>query len=67
MRGGRVLGPIERLIVTAVVVSGGTAGAGFASEEKAPKVDEITEYFLIGTFVSVLIAGVLALLVLAAA
>lgn len=95
MRGGRVLGPIERLIVAAAVISGGTAGAGFvvaakgllrfreirpaaadddvdeknqpASEEKTPKVDEITEYFLIGTFVSVLIAGVLALLVLAAA
>lgn len=91
MRGGRVLGPIERLIVAAAVVSGGIAGAGFVVAAKGllrfreirpakadqksqpapggkapPKVDEITEYFLIGTFVSVLIAGILALLVLAA-
>jgi hypothetical protein len=34
---------------------------------RGPRVDEITEYFLIGTFVSILIAATAAILVLAAA
>ncbi len=89
MRGGRVLGPMERLIVAAAVVSGGIAGAGFVIAAKGllrfreiravdrssgadwpeetgqPKVDEITEYFLIGTFTSVVIAAAVSVLVLA--
>jgi hypothetical protein len=87
LRGGRVLGPMERLIVAAAVVSGGIAGAGFviaakgllrfreiqapgrsgARQIRQPRVDEITEYFLIGTFASVVIAGIIAILVLASA
>jgi hypothetical protein len=69
MRGGRILGPMERLIVAATVVSGNVAGAGFVIAAKGllrfreirsgdqrnaePKVDQITEYFLVGTFTSV--------------
>lgn len=86
LRGGRVLGPMERMIIAASVVSGGIAGAGFViaakgllrfreirgAEESSgrrirqPRVDEITEYFLIGTFASVFIAAATAALVLAA-
>jgi hypothetical protein len=64
LRGGRVLGPMERLIIVAAVISGDLAGAGFVIAAKGllrfremrertaagSKVDEITEYFLIGTF-----------------
>jgi hypothetical protein len=90
MRGGRVLGPMERLIVAASIVSGAAAGAGFVIAAKGllrfreiqgsrdddpgrrgrrvpTRVDEITEYFLIGTFTSVFVACVLSVLVLAAA
>ncbi|HET7120492.1 MAG TPA: hypothetical protein VFI17_04475 [Solirubrobacterales bacterium] len=80
LRGGRLLGPMERLLVAASVVAGGFAGAGFVIAAKGllrfrelrdvdasgPKLDSITEYFLIGTFTSVLIAAVAAVLVLAA-
>jgi hypothetical protein len=86
LRGGRVLGPMERLMVAAAVISGSLAGAGFviaakgllrfreirvgdqdkAEDLQQPGVDEITEYFLIGTFTSLLIAAALGLLVLAA-
>jgi hypothetical protein len=34
LRGGRVLGPMERLMVAAAVVSGGLAGAGFVVAAK---------------------------------
>jgi hypothetical protein len=79
LRGGRLLGPMERLIVAAAVVSGAMAGAGFVIAAKGllrfreirggdqPKVDEITEYFLIGTFTSVVVAAAVGVLVLAAA
>lgn len=91
MRGGRVLGPMERLIVAAAVISGGVAAAGFviaakgllrfreirsadqsgakgpSAEERQSKADEITEYFLIGTFASVVLAGTVSVLVLAGA
>jgi len=79
LRGGRLLGPMERLLVAASIVAGGFAGAGFViaakgllrfreltQPEAPPKVDSITEYFLIGTFTSVLVAGICSLLVLAA-
>ena len=80
LRGGRLLGPMERLLVAASVVAGGFAGAGFVIASKGllwfrelrdlgaagPRLDSITEYFLIGTFTSVLIASAAALLVLAA-
>lgn len=83
MRGGRILGPMERLIVAAAVVSSNVAGAGFVIAAKGllrfreirsgdrlsdqPKVDEITEYFLVGTFTSVLVAAIMGVLVLAGA
>jgi len=77
LRGGRVLGPMERLMVAAAVISGSLAGAGFVVAAKgllrfreirsdgsqSPGVDEVTEYFLIGTFASVLVAASLGLLV----
>ncbi len=79
LRGGRLLGPMERLLVAASIIAGGFAGAGFVIAAKGllrfreltqpagrPKVDSITEYFLIGTFTSVLVAGVCSLFVLAA-
>jgi len=77
MRGGRLLGPMERLIVAGSVISGDVAGAGFVIAAKGllrfreirgtdqPKVDEITEYFLVGTFTSVLVAAIVGILVLA--
>lgn len=76
-KGGRLLGPMERLIVAAAVVAGDPAGAGLVVAAKSllrfPEVNrppntnihELTEYLLVGTFTSVLIAGVLALLLLA--
>lgn len=78
LRGGRMLGPVERIFVAASIVSGSLAGAGFVVAAKGllrfreigeagqPKVDEVTEYFLIGTFISVLVAAATAVLVLAA-
>lgn len=77
-RGGRLLGPMERLIVVASVVSGDLAGAGFVIAAKGllrfreirasdkSTVDEVTEYFLIGTFVSVVLAAAVGVLLLAA-
>jgi len=90
-KGGRVLGPMERLLVAAGVVSGSLAGAGLVVAAKGllrfrelrpgpgnggkedsdsgeqPGLDESTEYVLIGTFASVLIACAISLLVLASA
>jgi len=75
-RGGRLLGPMERLIVAAAVVAGDPAAAGFVVAAKGllrfpevnrpenPNLHELTEYLLVGTFTSVLIAGILALLLL---
>lgn len=77
MRGGRLLGPMERLIVAGAVISGDIAGAGFVIAAKGllrfreirdtdqTRVDEITEYFLIGTFTSVFVAVIVGLLILA--
>lgn len=76
-RGGRLLGPMERLIVAAAVVAGDPAGAGLVVAAKGllrfpevtksddANIHELTEYLLVGTFTSVLTAGILALLVLA--
>jgi hypothetical protein len=75
-KGGRLLGPMERLIVAAAVVAGDPAGAGFVvaakgllrfpevSRTENDNIHELTEYLLVGTFTSVLIAGILAMLVL---
>lgn len=89
LRGGRLLGPIERVFVAASIVAGSLAGAGFVVAAKGllrfremgergqpkdgmtdgkdqPKIDTVTEYVLIGTFTSVLVAAIAAVLVLAA-
>jgi hypothetical protein len=79
LHGGRLLGPMERLIIAAAVLSGSAAAAGFVIAAKGllrfreigggsgSNVDEITEYFLIGTFTSTVLAAAVAILVLAAA
>jgi len=79
LKGGRLLGPLERLIVFAILLAGDPAAAAIVitgkgllrfpeirSEAREPGPDAVTEYFLIGTFVSLLIASLLAVLVLAA-
>ncbi|HEU5105366.1 MAG TPA: hypothetical protein VFU11_05955 [Solirubrobacterales bacterium] len=79
LKGGRLLGPLERLIVFAIVLAGDPAAAAIVvtgkgllrfpeirSEARQPGPDAVTEYFLIGTFVSLLVASLLAVLVLAA-
>jgi hypothetical protein len=77
LRGGRLLGPMERIIVGAIVVAGDPAGAALVIAAKGllrfPEIrndpgqpDQITEYFLIGTFTSLLLAALMAVLVVAA-
>ncbi len=79
LKGGRLLGPLERLIVFAIVLAGDPAAAAIVITGKGllrfPEIrtetrqrgpDSVTEYFLIGTFVSLLIASLLAVFVLAA-
>ncbi len=78
LSGGRILGPMERLFVAAMVVSGNLAAAaaliaakGFLrlpeirsnTEQHGGADDHVTEYFLIGTFCSLLIASALGTLV----
>jgi hypothetical protein len=76
--GGRVLGPLERLIVFAIVLAGDPAAAAIVitgkgllrfpeirRDSEKPGPDARTEYFLIGTFASLVIAALLAVLVLA--
>ena len=76
--GGRVLGPLERLIVFAIVLAGDLAAAAIVvtgkgllrfpeirEESRDPGPDAATEYFLIGTFASLVIAALLGILVLA--
>lgn len=79
LSGGRVLGPLERLLIAAIILAGDPAAAAIVvtakgllrfpelrgeSQQRGP--DAITEYFLIGTFSSLLIAALAAVLVLAA-
>ncbi|HEY3435394.1 MAG TPA: hypothetical protein VGK41_07050 [Solirubrobacterales bacterium] len=79
LAGGRVLGPLERLIVAAIVLAGDPAAAAIVvaakgllrfpdlrSEGEVSGPDSVTEYFLIGTLTSLSVAAVLAVLVLAA-
>jgi len=78
LAGGRLLGPMERLFVGAMVISGDlTAAAALiaakgllrlpeirSSTERASGVaDQVTEYVLIGTFSSLLVASVFGALV----
>jgi hypothetical protein len=74
LRGGRLLGPMERLIVAATILAGDSVGVALVIAAKGllrfPEIrggaDELTEYLLIGTFTSLLLAGALAAFVLAA-
>lgn len=70
LRGGRVLGPLERLLIVSLALAGQVTAAGFVtaakglirfpeltaqrgrSEVAGVGIDAITEYFLIGSFVS---------------
>lgn len=78
MPGGRILGPLERFIVFAIVLAGDPAAAAIVITGKGllrfPEIrdkarpsgpDAVTEYFLIGTFTSLLAASLLAVVVLA--
>jgi hypothetical protein len=93
LKGGRLLGPMERLIVGGLVLSGSAAGAGIViaakglirlpelrretstpppttpgernseTTDQSTAPDQISEYFLVGTLSSMLVAALLALLV----
>lgn len=80
LRGGRLLGPMERLFIGAMVVSGNLTGAAVIIAAKGflrlPEIrsnvdqiegvnDQVTEYFLIGTFCSLLLASGLSAFILA--
>lgn len=71
LRGGRLLGPMERLLIIGFGAAGYVEAAGLviaakgllrfpelqaAARLRAPAVDEVTEYFLVGTFTSLLVA-----------
>lgn len=79
LKGGRVLGPLERLVIGAIVLAGDPAAAAIVITAKGllrfPEIrgdsrgsgpDAVTEYFLLGTFASLFVAATVALLVLAA-
>lgn len=79
LKGGRVLGPLERFVIGAIVLAGDPAAAAIVVTAKGllrfPEIrsegnvrgpEAITEYFLIGTFTSLFIAAAVAVLVLAA-
>lgn len=76
LKGGRVLGPLERLIVGAIVLAGDPAAAAIVIAAKSllrfpeikhsdedPGPEAVTEYFLIGTLTSLLIAALFAIFV----
>lgn len=76
LKGGRLLGPMERLLILGLGMAGHVTAASIVvaakgllrfpelqSKRDGPEIDEITEYFLVGSFVSWLIAlGTLVLL-----
>lgn len=79
LKGGRLLGPLERLIVFAALLAANPATAAIVvtgkgllrfpeirGEVSGPGPEQVTEYFLIGTFTSIVVAVLLGLLVLAA-
>ncbi len=78
LKGGRMLGPMERLLVAGLVLSGQLTGAAVVvaakgllrlpeirskKESRAGGDDHVAEYFLIGTLASWLVATALAALV----
>ncbi|MFP5417063.1 MAG: hypothetical protein ACLGHZ_09365 [Actinomycetes bacterium] len=71
LRGGRLLGPMERLLILGFGAAGDVEAAGLvvaakgllrfpelqaAARAHEASVDEVTEYFLVGTFTSLLVA-----------
>ena len=78
LKGGRLLGPMERLVILGLGLAGYATAAGLVIAakglirwpelqsfrgERGPSIDEVTEYFLVGSFVSWLVAlGSLAVL-----
>jgi hypothetical protein len=79
--GGRLIGPMERVIVSAMVLAGDPAGAALViaakglvrlpeirseAERREGTSDHVAEYLLIGTFMSLLLSAGLAVLVLGA-
>lgn len=69
LKGGRLIGPMERLFILAMLVAGEPGGIAIIIAAKgllrlpeiqrspaSPAVDELTEYFLIGTLSSLLVA-----------
>jgi len=72
LRGGRVLGPMERVLILGFGAGGNLAAAALviaakglvrfpelsatSRSENGPRIDEVTEYFLIGSFASLLLA-----------
>ncbi len=68
LKGGRLLGPMERLFIVGLGLAGNLAAAGIVIAAKGllrwpelqarrdaadgPSIDEVTEYFLVGSFVS---------------
>lgn len=78
LRGGRLIGPMERVVILGLGLTGNLTAAGLviaakglirfpelqagATGSQSPGVDEVTEYFLVGSMVSWLLAlGTLAL------
>jgi len=79
LKGGRLLGPMERLVILGLGLAGQVTGASlviaakalirwpelqsFRRAEEGPTINEVTEYFLVGSFVSWLVSlGTLAIL-----
>lgn len=78
LKGGRLLGPMERLLILGLGLAGEVTAAGIViaakgllrfpelqatRRERGPGIHEVTEYFLVGSFVSWLVSlGSLALL-----
>ena len=72
LRGGRLLGPMERIVILGLGLAGQVTAAGIVIAAKGlirwpelharaqattrPSIDEVTEYFLVGSFVSWLVA-----------
>lgn len=79
--GGRLIGPMERLIIFAVLLAGQPTAAAIIvtakgllrlpevrskSEHRKGRGDSVAEYLLIGTFASLLLGSAAAVLVVAA-
>lgn len=71
LKGGRLLGPMERMVILGLGLAGHMTAASLVIAAKGlirwpelqsfktgegPSIDEVTEYFLVGSFVSWLVA-----------